>query len=68
MKFDEEILHYCIFKLLNDFFNCPFFITELEEKDEKFQQVAKQLDVKTQESIRYKTAAEVAKVTIELSP
>ena len=38
-------------------------ISELEEKDEKFQQVAKQLDAKTQEALRYKTAAEVAKVT-----
>lgn len=41
--------------------------SELEEKDEKFQQVAKQLDAKTQEALRYKTAAEVAKVTIYFS-
>jgi len=39
-------------------------ISELEEKDEKFQLMAKQLDAKTQEAVRYKTAAEVAKVTI----
>ncbi|KAL4216433.1 hypothetical protein ACF0H5_024158 [Mactra antiquata] len=37
--------------------------TELEEKEEKFQQMGKQLDAKTQEVVRYKTAAEVAKVT-----
>ncbi|XP_052786890.1 myosin-11-like isoform X3 [Mya arenaria] len=35
--------------------------TELEEKDEKFQLMAKQLDAKTQEAVRFKTAAEVAK-------
>ncbi|XP_052240245.1 myosin-11-like [Dreissena polymorpha] len=35
--------------------------TELEEKDEKFQLMSKQLDVKTQEAVRYKTAADVAK-------
>jgi len=39
-------------------------ISELEEKDEKFQLMAKQLDAKTQEAVRYKTAAEVAKVTL----
>ena len=40
------------------------FPAELEEKEDKFQQVVKQLEIKSQEALRYKTAAEVAKVTV----
>ena len=41
-----------------------FLSIELEEKEEKLQQLNKQLEAKTQEAVRFKTAAEVAKVTI----
>ena len=38
-------------------------LTEIEEKEDKMQQMFKQVEMKNMEVQRYKTAAEVAKVT-----
>ncbi len=39
-----------------------FFFSEIEEKEDKIQQMFKQIEMKNMEVQRYKTAAEVAKV------
>ena len=54
--------------------HCPFHIntffhsltTETEEKEDRLQQMFKQIEVKNMEAQRFKTAAEVAKVIHEI--
>jgi len=58
------ILYYVLFYNIVYYIILYVCFTELDEKDEKIQMLYKQIEVKSMEAQKFKTAAEVAKVTI----